>query len=250
MSKKLEGKIAVITGGSSGIGLATAKRFIQEGAEVVIVARRQEQLDIAQSQLGGHVLAVKADVSKIAELDKLYEEIKKRHGRLDIVFANAGGTGQPTPILNLSESDYVDVFDQNVKSVLFTVQKALPLLSDGGSIILTASVASIKGLAGASLYGATKAAVRSFARTWANELKGRGIRVNSISPGPINTPLHAGIENNPAVAAAVARMLKSIPAGRRGEPDEIASAVVFLASADASYITGIELYVDGGMTQI
>lgn len=250
MTGKLEGKIALITGGGSGIGLATAKRFIAEGAKVVIAGRRKDQLDAAVTELGDGATAVPTDVTKLDDLDALYKEIAERYGRVDIVFANAGAAGAPTPLPALSEQDYNTIFDQNVKSVLFTVQKSLPLLADGGAVIITSSIAHIKGLPGASLYGATKAAVRSFARTWTNELKSRKIRVNAVSPGPIKTQLHADIEMDPAVAATVAGMLRAIPAGRMGEPEEIAAAVTFLASDDASFITGIELYVDGGLTQI
>lgn len=250
MAGRFDGKVVLVTGGGSGIGAATARRFAAEGAQVVIAGRRQEPLDALAKELGEGALAVRADVSSLADLDTLFDRIRERHGRLDVVFANAGGAGAPTPVSQLSEQNYEEIFDQNVKSVLFTVQKALPLLADGGSVIITSSIAHIKGLPGASLYGASKAAVRSFARTWANELKGRAIRVNVVSPGPIKTPLHAGIEANPAAAEAVAGMLRMIPAGRMGEPEEIASAVAFLASPDASFITGIELYVDGGLAQI
>lgn len=247
---KFDGKVVLVTGGGSGIGLATARRFVADGAQVVIAGRRQEQIDAAARELGEAALAIRADVSRLADLDVLFDRIREHYGRLDVVFANAGGAGVPTPMPQLSEQDYNDIFDQNVKSVLFTVQKALPLLSDGGSVVITSSIAHVKGLGGATLYGASKAAVRSFARTWSNELKGRGIRVNVVSPGPIKTPLHAGIEANPAAADAVAAMLRIIPAGRMGEPEEIAAAVAFLASPDASFITGIELYVDGGLAQI
>ena len=247
---KLEGKVALITGGSSGIGLATAKRFVAEGAQVVIVGRRQEQLDEAIAALGPNAIAVQGDAAKAADVDNVIEKVRESHGRLDIVFANAGAAGEPTPMTALSEQEFTDLFDQNVKSVFFTVQKALPLLADKGSIIITSSVANVKGLPGATLYGATKAAVRSFARTWTNELKARGIRVNAISPGPVKTPLHAAIENNPATKEHVAGMLRAIPAGRMAEAHEIAGAVLFLASDDASYVTGIDLYVDGGMVQV
>ena len=247
---KFDGKIVLITGGGTGIGLATARRFIADGAQVIIAGRRQEQLDAAAHELGDAAMAIGADVSKVAELDTLFKRISERHGHLDIVFANAGGAGIPTPMPQLSEQAYAEIFDQNVKSVLFTVQKSLGLLVDCGSIVITSSIAHIKGLGGATLYGASKAAVRSFARTWANELKDRGIRVNVVSPGPIKTQLHADIEMDPAVAETVAGMLRAIPAGRMGEPEEIAAAVAFLASPDASFINGIELFVDGGLTQI
>jgi NAD(P)-dependent dehydrogenase (short-subunit alcohol dehydrogenase family) len=250
--KRLANKIALITGGSSGIGLATAKRFIAEGAQVVIAARRQEQLNDALAELGAEVLAVQADVSKLGDLDRLMSAIRERHGRLDIVFANAGGgDGGPAPLHLMTEATYEAAFGQNVKSVLFTVQKSLPLLADGGAIVLTTSIANIKGLPGASLYGAAKAAVRSFARTWTTELKGRGIRVNAISPGPIDTPLHNTISaGDPELAKRIAGMTALIPVGRIGRPEEIAAAVAFLASDDASFITGVELTADGGMTEV
>jgi NAD(P)-dependent dehydrogenase (short-subunit alcohol dehydrogenase family) len=253
MTKKLESKVALITGGSSGIGLATAKRFIAEGAEVVIAARRQEQLDAAAQELGHHAMAVKADVSKLTDLDELMDQVGQRHGRLDIVFANAGGGGGggPRPMQQLTEQNYYGVFDQNVKTVLFTVQKSLSLLTDGGAIVLTTSIANAKGLPGASAYGAAKAAVRSLARSWTTELKGRGIRVNAVSPGPVDTPLHANAgKDNPNAAKMIAGLTALIPVGRIGRPDEIASAVTFLASEEASFITGVELCVDGGMTEV
>lgn len=253
MTKKLDGKIALITGGSSGIGLATAKRFIGEGATVIIAARDKEKLEAAVEELGTSAMGVPTDVSKLDELDKLMSQIKQRHGRLDIVFANAGGGGGggPRPLEQITEEQYEGVFDQNVKSVLFTIQKSLPLLADGGAIVLTTSIANVKGLPGASAYGAAKAAVRSFARTWTSELKSRGIRVNAVSPGPIDTPLHAqASEGNPNAAKMIAGMLAAIPAGRIGQPDEVAKAVVFLASDDASFVTGVELSVDGGMTEV
>nr|WP_047168676.1 glucose 1-dehydrogenase [Sphingomonas sp. Y57] len=250
MTGKFDGKVVLVTGGSSGIGLAAAKRFAAEGALMVIAGRRQEQLDAAVKEVGEGTLAVRADVSSLSDLDVLIDRIRERHGRLDIVFANAGAAGAPTPMQQLTEADYNEIFDQNVKSVLFTVQKALPLLADGGAVVITSSIAHIKGIPGATLYGASKAAIRSFARTWSNEFKGRRIRVNVISPGPTKTPLHADIEANPNAAEAVAGMLRMIPAGRMAEPEEIAAAAVFLASPDASFITGVELYADGGLAQI
>ena len=253
MPGKLEGKIALITGGSSGIGLATGKRFLSEGAKLVIAGRRQEQIDAAVSELGADVLGVAADGSRLAALERLMGLIRAQHGRLDVVFANAGGSGGsgPRPLAQFDEELYESYFDQNVKSVLFTVQKSLELLSDGGSIVLTTSIANVKGMPGATAYGAAKAAVRSFARTWSNELKGRHIRVNAVSPGPIDTPLHKKAEeSNPGFKQAIMGMVAAIPVGRIGDPADVAAAVTFLASADASFITGVELCVDGGLTQV
>ena len=239
---KLEGKVAVITGGSSGIGLATARRFVSEGAYVYITGRRQSELDAAVRQIGKHVTAVQGDVSQLADLDRLYATVKQQHGRIDIVFANAG-IGEFAALGEISEAHFDKLFNINVKGLLFTVQKALPLLQDGGSIILTASTNSIKPLPESSVYSATKAAVRSFARSWTLDLQARQIRVNAISPGPTNTPMTSNEEFK-------ASLLPTIPLGRWGDPDEIAKAVVFLASDDSSFITGIELFVDGGQAQI
>lgn len=250
MTGRFDDKVVLVTGGSSGIGLAAAKRFAAEGAQVVVAGRRQEQLDAAAREVGEGTLAVRADVSSLTDLDALIDRIRERHGRIDVVFANAGTAGAPTPMQQLTEENYKEIFDHNVKSVLFTVQKALPLLVDGGAVVITSSIAHIKGIPGATLYGASKAAIRSFARTWANEFKSRHIRVNVISPGPTKTPLHADIEAHPNAAEAVAGMLRMIPAGRMAEPEEIAAAAVFLASPDASFITGVELYADGGLAQI
>jgi NAD(P)-dependent dehydrogenase (short-subunit alcohol dehydrogenase family) len=250
MTKMLEGKIALITGGSSGIGLSTAKRFISEGASVVVTARDKHKLDAASEDLGPGSMAVQADVSKLADLDSLLERIKARHGRLDIVFANAGG-GQPQLLGQVTEEQLDYVFDVSVKGVLFTVQKALPLLTDGGAIVLTTSIANVKGLPGASAYSAAKAAVRAFARTWTVELKARRIRVNAVSPGPIDTPMHNNLGNShPDTAKIAAAMVAQIPVGRIGRPDEVAAVVTFLASSQASFISGIELTVDGGMTEV
>ena len=250
MKNMLDGKIALITGGSSGIGLATARRFIAEGAKVVIVARDQTKLDAAVAELGPDAVAVQADVSKLADLDLVIGEIKARHGRLDIVFANAGG-GQPGKLEDITEEQFDHVFDLNVKGVLFVVQKALPLLADGGAIVLTTSIANVKGLPGSSTYSAAKAAVRAFARTWTVELKDRRIRVNAVSPGPIDTPLHNNLgANHPDTAKIAAAMVAHIPVGRIGRADEVAAAITFLASDEASFITGVELTVDGGMTEV
>jgi NAD(P)-dependent dehydrogenase (short-subunit alcohol dehydrogenase family) len=250
MTRMLDGKIALITGGSSGIGLATAKRFISEGASVVIAARDKRKLDAAVEEIGPGVMAVQADVSQLTDLDRLFEQIKARHGRLDIVFANAGG-GQPQPLGLITEQEFDYVFDLSVKGVLFAVQKALPLLTDGGAIVLTTSIANVKGLPGASAYSAAKAAVRAFARTWTVELKARRIRVNAVSPGPIDTPMHNNLGNShPDTAKIAAAMVAQIPVGRIGRPDEVAAVVTFLASSQASFISGIELTVDGGMTEV
>jgi NAD(P)-dependent dehydrogenase (short-subunit alcohol dehydrogenase family) len=240
---KLEGKVAVITGGDSGIGLATARRFVAEGAYVYITGRRQRELDAAMRQIGKHVTAVQGDVSQLADLDRLYATVKQQHGRIDIVFANAGVGREFASLGDISEAHFDNTFDINVKGLLFTVQKALPLLQDGGSIILTASSNSIKPLPESSVYSATKAAVRSFARSWTLDLQARKIRVNAVSPGPTNTPMTSNEEFK-------ASLLPTIPLGRWGDPDEIAKAVVFLASDDSSFITGIELFVDGGQAQV
>jgi NAD(P)-dependent dehydrogenase (short-subunit alcohol dehydrogenase family) len=251
IKKKLEGKVAVITGGSTGIGLATAKRFTSEGAHVYITGRRQSELDEAVKQIGNNVTGVEGDVSNLADLDKLYDTVKEQKGRVDVLFANAG-IGEFMPLEKISEAHFNKTFDVNVKGVLFTVQKALPLFSDGGSIILNASVNASKGIEGVSVYSATKAAVRSFARTWTLELRSRKIRVNVISPGPIDTP---GANNfirgmDMGEEQIKKAIISSVPMGRMGAPDEVANAVLFLASDDSSFVTGIELFVDGGMAQI
>jgi NAD(P)-dependent dehydrogenase (short-subunit alcohol dehydrogenase family) len=250
MAGKLEGKIALVTGGSSGIGLATAQRFVKEGAYVYITGRRQAELDKAVKTIGGQVKAVRADSSSLTDLDKLFAQIKQEKGRLDIVFANAGG-GSFAPLGTITEDHYNQIFDTNVKGVLFTVQGALPLIPDGGSIILNASVASVKGLGAFSVYSATKAAVRSFARGWTTDLKDRKIRVNVISPGPIETPILDGLaETKEQRQGIVDHLTSMVPLGRMGQPDEIGKAAVFLASEDASFVAGIELFVDGGAAQV
>ena len=251
MSQKLAGKIAVITGGSSGIGLATAKRFVNEGAYVFITGRRQSELDAAVSEIGHNVTGVQGDVSKLADIDKLYAAVKQQKGKLDIVFANAG-TGAFAPLEQISEEHFDKQFNVNVKGLLFTVQKALPLLQPGGSIVLNASIVATKGSPALSVYSATKAAVRSFARTWSVDLKERKIRVNAISPGIIPTP---GYNTSLGMTEAqveqfVQSSIPNIPLGHAGTTDEIAKAVSFLASDDSSYVTGIELFVDGGLAQI
>jgi NAD(P)-dependent dehydrogenase (short-subunit alcohol dehydrogenase family) len=247
---RLAGKIALVTGGNSGIGLATAKRFVDEGAHVFITGRRNEQLAAAVKTIGKNVTAVQADVSKPADLDRLFDQIKREKGRLDIVFANAG-TAKYARLGEISEELYDSTFDTNVKGVLFTVQKALPLLPDGAAIVLNASIVGSKGLAANSVYSATKAAVRSFARTWTTDLKARRIRVNAVSPGSTDTPgLEELLASSPVGDERRKMIASAVPLGRLGEPDEIARAVVFLASDDASYITGAELFVDGGFAQV
>ncbi|WP_116091463.1 SDR family NAD(P)-dependent oxidoreductase [Sphingomonas crusticola] len=249
--KKLQGKIAVITGGSSGIGLATAKRFVEEGALVVITGRREKELEEAAASIGGDVTTVVGDVSRLDDLDRLYAAVKEKHGHIDILFANAGA-GTIAPLATATEAHFDQTFDVNVKGLFFTVQKALPLFRDGGSIILTSSVSNVLGLPGFSTYAASKAAVRNFARAWTLELKDRKIRVNSMSPGPIDTPALAtttGLTPEQA-EQAVAQFTTQIPMGRRGEPQEIADAVTFLAADESSYITGVDLAVDGGMAQV
>jgi NAD(P)-dependent dehydrogenase (short-subunit alcohol dehydrogenase family) len=251
MAGRLERKIAVITGGNSGIGLATAQRFVVEGAYVFITGRRQEELDAAVKLIGKNVTGVQGDVSKVADLDRLYSTVKKLKGRVDIVFANAGGGGFAA-LGTITEEDFDKTFGTNVKGVLFTVQKALPLLVDGGSIILNASITSMKGMNAFSVYSATKAAVRSFARTWSMDLRARKIRVNALSPGLVPTPgyRNIGIDNDEKLKELLAGAEPGIPMGRAGTTDEVAKAAVFLASDDSSYITGIELFVDGGLAQI
>jgi NAD(P)-dependent dehydrogenase (short-subunit alcohol dehydrogenase family) len=250
MAKKLAGKVAVVTGGSSGIGLATAERFVAEGAYVFITGRRQGELDAAARRIGENVTAVRGDVSNLADLDRLYATVEREKGRIDVLFANAGG-GEFAPLGAITEEHFDKTFAINVKGVLFTVQKALPLFRDGGSIILNASIVSSKGIEAFSVYSATKAAVRSFARTWTVDLKQRKIRVNALSPGPIDTPAVDRLGSTEEEAAQFkTNMAASVPLGRIGTPDEIAKAAVFLASDDSSFVTGIELFVDGGMAQI
>jgi NAD(P)-dependent dehydrogenase (short-subunit alcohol dehydrogenase family) len=246
MSKKLEGKIALITGGSAGIGLATAKEFVEEGAYVYITGRRRPELDAAVASVGSNITAIQGDVTKLADLDWIYAQIGREKGRLDIVFANAGG-GPLVPLGAITEEHFDSVFNVNVKGLVFTAQKALPLMSDGGTIILTGSIVGIKGFPAFSIYSAAKAAVRSFARTWTTDLKDRHIRVNVVSPGPIDTPLLNEAFANPDDMKALA---STVVMGRLGRPQEIAKAVVFFASDDASFITGAELFVDGGAAQV
>lgn len=250
MGNKLEGKIAVITGGNSGIGLATAKRFVTEGAYVFITGRRQKQLDLAVSEIGKNVMGIQSDVSNLADIDKIYTTIKDQKNRIDIIFANAG-IAQFAPLEKISEEHFDKIFSINVKGLLFSVQKLLPIFQEGGSIILNASIGSSKGVEETSVYSATKAAVRSFARTWTVDLRHRKIRVNAISPGPIDTPIFSNLMQNEEQSEQFKKnIVNTVPMGRMGTPDEVAKVVSFLASDDSSYITGIELFVDGGLAQI
>lgn len=245
---KLEGKVALITGGDRGIGLAAAKRLVADGAYVFITGRRQSALDAAVAQIGRDVTAVAGDVSKLTDLDRLFATVRERKGRLDILFANAG-IAEAAPLGAISEEQFDRAFDVNVKGTLFTVQMALPLLSDGASIILTSSIVGSKGFAERSVYSATKAALRSFARTWTTDLKRRKIRVNVVSPGTIDTPGLRDLSH--ANAEGLDELYRDrIPLGRVGQPEDIASAVSFLASDESSYITAIELFVDGGLAQV
>lgn len=250
-TQKLAGKIALITGGSSGLGLATAKRFVAEGAYVFITGRRQREVDAAAKEIGENVTGVRGDISKLADLDHLFATIKEAKGRLDILFANAGG-GAFVPLEEVTEEHFDKYFGINVKGTLFTVQKALPLMSSGASIVLNGSMVSIKGFPAFSVYSATKAALRSFARSWASDLKGRNIRVNVVAPGTVITP---GYKSELGLTDEEIEQLKeqaaaTTPLGRTGTPDEIAAAVLFLASDESSYINGVELFVDGGAAQI
>jgi NAD(P)-dependent dehydrogenase (short-subunit alcohol dehydrogenase family) len=248
---KLTGKIAVITGGSSGIGLATAEQFVAEGAYVYITGRRQKELDAAVAQIGRNVTGVQGDVANLEDIDRLYAQIVQEKGRIDILFANAGIASQNALMGQITELQFDRTFGINVRGLLFSVQKALPLMPDGASIIMNGSAASIKGLPTQTVYSATKAAVRSFARTWTSELRERKIRVNTVSPGYTDTPIFETMGwPKEQVDAIVASILPSIPVGRFGRPEEIAKTVLFLASDDSSYITGVELFVDGGAAQI
>ena len=251
MANALEGKVAVITGGTSGIGLAVAQRFIAEGAQVFITGRRQAGLDEAIALIGPKATGVRADSANLADLDRLYARVKDEAGRIDVLFANAGG-GAFAPIGAITEEQFDDTFDRNVKGVLFTVQKALPLLVDGASVILTGSTASINASPAFSVYGASKAAVRTFARHWTMDLKARRIRVNALSPGPTATPGLVGLVGDDVAAqqAFLTEAALGVPLGRVADPAEIANAALFLASDQSSFVTGIELFVDGGTAQV
>lgn len=250
MTQKLHNKIAVITGGTSGIGLATAKRYVEEGATVVITGRNKETLDKAIEELGANVHGIQSDVSKLDDLDRLYSEVKEKLGHIDILFANAG-VAEIASIEDSDEAFYDRQFDINVKGLFFTVQKALPLLKDGSSIILNASIVATKGFESFSVYSATKAAVRSFARSWATDLAARKIRVNAISPGPIETPIYGkfGLPQE-QIEQMGASFVAQVPLARFGQASEIADAALFLASNDSSYINGVDLAVDGGIAQV
>ena len=248
--KRLEGRVAVVTGGNSGIGLAAAKRLQEEGARVAILGRSKKTLDEAVKTIGNGVVAVQGDVAILADVDRLYAEVSQKLGKIDVLFVNAG-IAKFVPFAETSETTFDEQFDINIKGAYFTIQKALPLLNDGASIILNTSVVDQKGTPGASAYAATKAALRSLARTTAAELAGRGIRVNTVAPGPIVTPIlgRSGLPKE-AVDEFAKGMTAQIPMKRFGQPEEVAGAVAFLASQDASYITGVEINVDGGLGQI
>ena len=241
---KLPGKVALVTGGTEGIGLAIAKLFVEEGAYLFITGRRQRELDEAVKTIGDNVAGIQGDVANMADLDRLYENIGRAKGRIDVLVANAG-VGEFAAFGKATEEHFDKLFDINVKGTFFTVQKALPLLVEGGSVILIGSVASVKGTSSFGVYGATKAALRSFARTWTTDLKERRVRTNVLSPGPIKTPLSDRLSSD-----AIARIVSTVPMGRMGEPDEIARAALFLASDDSSFVTGIELFADGGRGQV
>ena len=244
MNRKLENKIAVVTGGSAGIGLGVAKRFAAEGARVFITGRRQSELDKALATIEGKVTAIQGDASNLADIGRIYETVKTQAGRIDVLFANAGFY-EVGRLGEITEDHFDKTFNTNVRGLVFTVQKALPLLSQGSSVILVGSIASLKGFEALSVYNASKAAVRSFARTWINDLRGRGIRVNVLSPGHIETPGLSSLMNDGQKAAAVA----NVPLGRMGTPDDMAKVAVFLASDDSGYISGVELFADGGVAQ-
>lgn len=250
MSRKFAGKVAVVTGASTGMGLATAKRFVQEGVDhVFITGRRKDALDAAVAEIGKNVTAVQGDVASPSDLDRLYDAVKKHNRKIDIIFANAG-LAKLAPFGTVDEKFFDLHFNANVKGLFFSVQNALPLMNDGGSIILNGSIAAIKGFPAMSVYSATKAAVRSFARTWTNDLRDRRIRVNVLSPGHIDTPIMESLQQGEALTKMKQEFVNNVPLGRMGDPDEIAKVVSFLASDEASYVSGIELFVDGGVAQI
>jgi len=250
MSGKLTGKVALVTGGSTGIGLAIAQEFVAQGAHVFITGRREAELAKAKETIGRNVTAVQSDVAKLEDLDKLYDVVAREKGHLDIVVANAG-IGELTPTADVTPAHFDKVFDVNVRGAFFTVQKALKLLQDGGSVVVVSSIAQYTGIPGFAVYSATKAAVRSFVRTWAAEFKDRGIRFNSLSPGPIDTPIFTTIIPDPEAATAAKQgFVSQVPLGRIGRPEEMAKAALFLASDDSSYSTGIDLVADGGLSQV
>jgi NAD(P)-dependent dehydrogenase (short-subunit alcohol dehydrogenase family) len=251
MARRLKGKIAVVTGGTTGIGLASAKRFAAEGARVFVTGRRQAELDKAVVAIGGNTTGIQADSAKMTDLNRLYAQVKAEVGRIDILFVNAGG-GSNLPLGSITEEQYDDTFGRNVKGVLFTVQKTLPLLVDGASVILTGSTASIVAMPAFSVYGASKAALRSFARHWTLDLKERRIRVNVLSPGPTKTPGLLGLagDDRAAQQGMLDQMASELPLGRVADPDEIASVALFLASDESSFVTGVELFADGGQAQV
>ena len=251
MANRFQNKVVVVTGATSGIGLAAARAFSQEGASVFITGRRQDSLDAAVKEIGGRVTGIRGDMSDLADIDRLYDAVQQKHPQIDVVYANAGG-GEFAPLGAITEEQFDKTFGTNVKGVLFTVQKALPLMKDGGAIVLTGSTTSIKGTAAFSVYSATKAAIRNFARSWILDLKDRGIRVNVISPGPVRTPGLVGLAGDDAAQqqGLLDYMATQVPLGRVGEADEIAKAVLFLASEEASFVNGVEFFVDGGQAQV
>jgi NAD(P)-dependent dehydrogenase (short-subunit alcohol dehydrogenase family) len=251
MTNRFQNKVVVVTGATSGIGLAAARAFSQEGASVFITGRRQDSLDASVKAIGGRVTGVRGDMSDLADIDRVYDAVQQKHPQIDVVYANAGG-GEFAPLGAITEEQFDKTFGTNVKGVLFTVQKALPLMKDGGAIVMTGSTTSIKGTAAFSVYSATKAAIRNFARSWILDLKDRGIRVNVISPGPVRTPGLVGLAGNDAAQqqGLLDYMATQVPLGRVGEADEIAKAVLFLASEEASFVNGVEFFVDGGQAQV